>query len=59
LIATADRVITLEGSTLFLEKPVKTGPALPVVSLAAPPNVETSTKAIPRRRYHGEDTADV
>lgn len=59
LIAEADRVIKLDASTLFLEKPVKTVRALSVVSPAALRNVDTRTQVIPGRRRHGENATDV
>lgn len=59
LITEADKVIKLDASMLYLEKSVKTVQALPVVSSAAPPNVDTSTQVIARRRYHGKNATDV
>ncbi len=53
LMAMADKVIKLEASALYLEKPVKAGKALPVVSRVEPPGLDTSTKVTPRRRRHG------
>jgi hypothetical protein len=50
LIAQADKVIKLEASTLSLEKPVKTGPAL---------SVNASTTVIPKRGFHGKNATDV
>jgi len=45
LIAVADKVIKLEVSTLYLEKPVR--------AISALKSLDTSTKVIPRRRRHG------
>ena len=45
LIAAADKVIKLEASALYLEKPVK------VVNVLG--SLDTSTKVTPRRRRHG------
>jgi hypothetical protein len=45
LIAQADKVIKLEASTLYLEKPVKVMNALG--------GLDTSVKVTPRRRRHG------
>ena len=45
LIAAADRVVKLEESMLYLEKPVKAMNALK--------GLDTSTKVTPRRRRHG------
>lgn len=53
LIATADRVIKLDASTLYLEKSVKTVRALPVVNPAEPPRLDTSVKVMPRSRRRG------
>jgi hypothetical protein len=50
LIAQADTVMKLEASTLSLEKPVKTGPAL---------SMETSTTVRPRRGFHGKNATDL
>lgn len=59
LIAESDTVVELDASTRLLEQSVKTGHALPVVSSAAPSNVDTSTTVIPRRRHHGKNATDV
>ncbi len=45
LIVAAARVIKLDASTLYLEKPVK--------AISALQSLDTSTKVIPRRRRHG------
>jgi len=45
LIATADRVIKLDASALYLEKPIRVKGALQ--------HLEASTTVIPRRRRHG------
>ncbi len=53
LMAMADKVIKLDASTLYLEKPVKGASAVPAVSRVEPPSLDTSTKVTPRRRRHG------
>ena len=53
LIAEADKVIKLEASALYLEKPVKGASVVPAVSRVEPPGLDTSIKVTPRRRRHG------
>jgi len=52
-IAAADKIIKLDASTLYLEKPVKVRSALPVVSQVEPPRLDASVKVAPRRRCRG------
>ena len=53
LMAEADKVIKLEASTLYLEKPVKVRSALPVMTQVEPPRLDASVKVAPRRRCRG------
>ena len=53
LMAAADKVIKLDASALYLEKPVKGMHTLRIVSRVEPPSLDTNVKVTPRKRRHG------